>query len=317
VRAKEPVKALELGRAEFEQLLSRYPALALEMVRVLSRNLEASNNATIRDLHEKNRQLTQAYQKLKAAQARLIESEKLEHELALAREIQQSILPVALPQVAGYSFGARMLPARAVGGDLYDFVRLADDRIGIAVGDVSDKGVPAAIFMALTTSLLRAEAQRSDTPAEVLWNVNCNILGMNASNMFITMLYGILDVTARTFSYARAGHELPLVFDRDLMPVRVPLHPGLPLGVLDEIALDVQTITLAAGSRLIINTDGVTDALNPAQERFGHERLLAAARSAEARNGQQLCDMIMQAVREFAGPVSQFDDITLACIMAV
>lgn len=315
VRADGNVTALELGREAFEQLLKQYPSLALEMMRVLSRNLEVSNNATIRDLHEKNRQLTLAFEELKAAQARIIESEKLEHELALAREIQQSILPRVLPELPGFDFGVRMLPARAVGGDLYDFISLEGNRVGIAVGDVSDKGVPAAIFMALTTSLMRAEAHRSATPQEALRSVNRHLLGMNASGMFVTMLYGILDPADSTFRYARAGHELPIRIEATGESTPVPHDSGVPLGLLDDITLDVQTVVLSPGSALVIQTDGVTDALNAQQERFGSERLLEQVRKQRASTAQMLCDSVVRAVNEFAGDVTQFDDITIAAVL--
>src|SRR3712207_3101439 len=143
-----------------------------------------------------------------AAQQQIIEKQRLEHELQLAYEIQTSILPRVLPQLQGYDFGATMVPARVVGGDFFEFVELGDDRVGIAVGDVTDKGMPAAIFMAQTHALLRAEAVRSAAPHEVLRCVNRHVVEMNAAGLFVTMLYGVLDRASASFSYARAGHEL-------------------------------------------------------------------------------------------------------------
>ena len=138
--------------------------------------MRESDNAMIYDLKEKNRQLSQAYEELKIAQAQIVEKEKLEHELSLARDIQASILPKDLLCLDDFEFGARMVPARSVGGDLYDFIPLSEDIVAIAIGDVSDKGIPAAMFMALFCSLLRAEVQHIISPAEVLRRVNRHLL---------------------------------------------------------------------------------------------------------------------------------------------
>src|SRR5439155_21220972 len=129
----------------FDALLHRQPSLAYEMVRVLSVRLRESDDSTIRDLQEKNRQLTLAYEELQAAQAQIIEKEKLEYELQVARELQERMLPRALPGMEGFDFGARMVAARAVSGDFFDFIVLDDDAVGVVVGDVCGKGLPAAL----------------------------------------------------------------------------------------------------------------------------------------------------------------------------
>jgi serine phosphatase RsbU (regulator of sigma subunit) len=193
VRAHSPVKIMELSCPDFDKLLLRRPSLALELVRELSLRLRDSDNAMIRDLTDKNLELAQAYQELQAAQVQLVEKEKLEHELDLAHNIQQSILPDDLALMEGFDFGARMMPARAVGGDLYDFIQLDQDTVGISIGDVSDKGVPAAIFMALYCSLLRAEALHVSSPADVLRRVNRHLLDLTDARMFVTALYGVLN----------------------------------------------------------------------------------------------------------------------------
>jgi phosphoserine phosphatase RsbU/P len=150
--------------------------------------LNESENVTIRDLQEKNRQLAQAYEELKAAQARLIEKEKLEAEMKIARQIQRSILPKPRPQVSGLDFGMRIEPMESVGGDFFDFIVPDNERNGLLMGDVSDHGVPAAIFMALTYSLLRVEALRDQSPGKSLRTVNQHLLDMNASGMYVTIM---------------------------------------------------------------------------------------------------------------------------------
>ena len=150
VRTRGLTQLLEMHHGEFDALMHRHPDLAYEMVRVLSTRLRDANNATIRDLQDKNRQLTQAYLDLQTAQAQIIEQETLARELQVARNIQEHMLPRSLPNLAGFDFSARMVPARVVGGDFYDFIPLDDDRLGIVVADVCGKSLPAALLMALT-----------------------------------------------------------------------------------------------------------------------------------------------------------------------
>ncbi|HEX9372690.1 MAG TPA: SpoIIE family protein phosphatase, partial [Roseiflexaceae bacterium] len=242
VRARGTTRLLEMSRAEFDALLHRQPTLAYEMVRVLSNRLRDANNATIRDLREKNSQLTQALLDLRAAQAQIIEQETLARELQVARSIQENMLPRTLPDLAGFDFGAAMVPARVVSGDFYDFIPLDQSRLGIVIGDVCGKGLPAALLMALTRSLLRAEAMRGGPPIEVLRSVNRHLLDMNDSRTFVTVVYGVLHQPTREFSYVRAGHELPLVVDPAGQVFVPPMRQGQPLGILPAPDLDEQTL---------------------------------------------------------------------------
>ena len=316
VRARTPVQLLEMARADFDGLLHRRPVFAYAMACVLSARLHESSSATIRDLREKNRQLAQANEELKAAQAQIIEKEKLEHELQLAREIQESILPRSLPQLGGFNFGARMAPARSVGGDCFDFIGLGGDSLGIVVGDVSGKGIPAAIFMALARSLLRAEGSRAASPREALQNVNRHLLDMNEAEMFVTVLYGVLNRGTREFRFVRAGHDMPIVVDGRGEAVTLPPGRGQPLGVIPEPAFDEQRLIILPGSTLLIYTDGVTDALNPQGAFFGLERLQEAVRANRQASAQALCDRLLQAVIEHQGVAPQHDDVTLVAVQA-
>jgi CRP-like cAMP-binding protein len=151
------VQLLELTRPDFEALLQRQPTLAFEMVRMMSLRLSVSHDASMRDV---GRQLSQAYHDLQAAQAKLIEQEKFERDLALARDIQERMLPRTLPYLDGCEFGARMVPARIVGGDFFDFIPLSAETLGVVVADVCGKGMPAALYMALCRGLLRAEVSQ-------------------------------------------------------------------------------------------------------------------------------------------------------------
>jgi sigma-B regulation protein RsbU (phosphoserine phosphatase) len=314
VRARTPCQLLRMTRAEFDALLYRYPALAYEMVRTLSTRLGESENIMVRDLREKNVQLQQAYDELKATQAQLIEKEKLEAELGIARRIQRNILPQEPPHHTGYDFGMLLEPASSVGGDFFDFIPLKNDRLAIIIGDVSDHGVPAAIFMALTFSLLRGELARSESPGEVLRNVNCHLLDMNEADMFVTLLCGILDLNTREFSYVRAGHLPPLVLDAKGEMIENPYTTGSTLGLFDDVTLDEQSLTLPPGSLLALFTDGITEAADPDGEMFGLQRLAAVLNAQPTQTVQQACQAVLEAVSRHTGVSTPQDDITLVVL---
>jgi phosphoserine phosphatase RsbU/P len=314
VRTRGATRMLEMARDDFEALLHRYPSIAYEMVRVLSNRLRDANNATIRDLREKNRQLTEAYLELKAAQARIIEQETLERELQVARSLQEAMLPRELPNMEGFDFSARMVPARTVSGDFYDFIPLDNYRVGIVIADVCGKGLPAALLMSLTRSLLRAEALRGGPPAEVLRSVNRHLLDMSDSRTFVTVLYGILHQQTREFVYVRAGHELPLIIGSD-GEMNVPhMGQGQPLGILVEPDLDAQQVTLPFGGTLLLYTDGVTEAVDQLGDFFETERLYEVASSGRGLPAQVLCDSLLQAVTAHRGSAPQADDVTMVAV---
>ena len=318
VRAESDLCLLEMRRPDFEALLQRQPLLSHDLVRTVSLYLRAADDATIADLRAKNAELQRAYADLQAAQAQMIEKERLEKELQTARWIQQSILPHELPRLDGYDFAARMHPARAVGGDLYDLMPLGRDAVGVVIGDVSDKGVPAAIFMALTRSLLRAEATRSTPPGRVLERANHLLLDMNDAGMFVTVIYGILDRRSATFAYARAGHELPLLLGPGDEVMLAPQGVGQPLALFDSPLLDVQSLPLPPGCVLLLYTDGATDMQDAEGAAFGQERLLPAAAAARRAGGnaQQICDSVWEALERWRGPAVQADDVALVVIAA-
>ena len=323
VRARTAARVSEMQHADVDALLHRQPMIAYDIARVLSTRLNQVNDATIRDLREKNReleatnrQLVAAYQELQAAQAQIVEKEALERELQVARKIQMSMLPHALPEVAGFNFGARMIPARAVGGDFFDFVPLGGDSLGIVVGDVSGKGVPAALFMALTRSLVRAEASRTVAPGETLVNVNRYLLDMNDAGMFVTVLYGVLHQTTREFHYARAGHEQPLVVDRQGIVSMPRLGLGHPLGIVPDSELDEQRIAVPPGGLLLLYTDGVTEAMDPSGALFRLTGLQAAMSAQPAGAAQAACDRLVAMLEAYRDSAQQADDITLVAVRA-
>jgi len=317
VRARGLTQLLEMRHAELDALMHRHPELAYELVRVLSTRLRDANNATIRDLQDKNRQLTQAYFDLQTAQAQIIEQETLARELQVARNIQEHMLPRSLPNMAGFDFSAYMVPARVVSGDFYDFIPLDDDRLGIVVADVCGKSLPAALLMALTRSLLRAEASRDSPSSDVLHSVNRHLLDMNDSRTFVTMLYGVLHRRTREFVYARAGHELPLVIGPDGAMLVPEMGLGQELGILPQPALDLQTVVISSGGALLLYTDGVTEAVDPGGNFFETERLYETARQTSGATAQVICDRLLDAITAHRGPAPQADDVTLVAVHAI
>jgi len=313
-RAKGDVELLSMSRNQFQDILQRHPELANSMVKVLSERLDSTNVATFRDLTEKNRQLQEAFDELKAAQEQLIEKERLERELQVAAEIQMSILPDVMPAPEGFDFGGRILPARQVGGDFYDVFDLGDDKIGVLIGDVADKGVPSAIFMARAHALIIAEADRSTSPGEVLRMVNKHVTRLEKSTQFVTALYGVLDTKTGEFSYARAGHEPPLLIHEHGDVHRLPHQPGMALGLWEDIALDEYSLVLPKGSLLVMFTDGMTDCRNPTGEPFGLERIKQTMAELKSLSAQHACDRLFDTLMNYQNSSKQDDDVTLVAV---
>jgi sigma-B regulation protein RsbU (phosphoserine phosphatase) len=314
VRARGQATVLSMSRQQFMEMTSRFPEISNSMVRVLSQRLDATNIATFRDLKEKNRQLQTAYDELKAAQAQIIEKERLEKELQVAAEIQLSILPDELPEIAGVNFGACMLPARQVGGDFYDVFTITETHIGVLIGDVADKGVPSALFMARTHALFMAEADMDLPPNEVMLLVNKHITRLQKSSQFVTVLYGILDLETNEFTYARAGHEPPLIVHADGVVERLPHSSGMAIGLWENITLDQRVIKLSPGDTLLLYTDGMTDCRNPAGESFGLDRIKNLLGSFGKHKGQEVCDQLLDSLMKYQNGSKQDDDVTLVSI---
>ena len=239
---------------------------------------------------------------------------RMESELELARKTQQSILPDALPLHPGYDFGALMVPARMVGGDFYEFIPHSDQLLGIVIGDVSDKGLPAALFMALTYSLVRAEATRNSSPAQVLSSANRHLLNMNASNMFVTLLYGCLNFESGELVYARAGHPLPVILGPGGEKIEIPAQAGQPLGIMEEPLLDLQSVILPPGGMACLFTDGINEAADSAGEEFGLERLEHTLRFHSGATAQENCARLWDAVQSHRGDLAVQDDFAAVII---
>jgi phosphoserine phosphatase RsbU/P len=234
----------------------------------------------------------------------------LEGEMMIARQTQRSILPLRLPHRAGYDFGSLITPAGTVGGDFYDFINLDKGRLSLVIGDVSDKRLPAALFMALTFSLLRAETERSPDPCQVLLNVNHYLLKMNASGMFVTLLYGILDCKTGSFRYARAGHLLPIILGARGEVITPDLGVGQPLGLFNKVKLDMQEVVIPCGGLILLFSDGLNEAVNAQGDAFGIERIQHELFIHRSESARVICRKLWEAVEAHSGEMPRQDDIT-------
>ena len=237
--------------------------------------------------------------------------ERLEQEMRVAALIQQQFLPRDLPQLDGWQVAAYYGPARTVGGDFYDFIPLPDGRIGIVVGDVTDKGVPAALIMARTQSVLRGEAPRLIEPREVLERVNEILVAEMPERMFVTCLYGVLDPGTGRFTYANAGHNPAYARTADgVVELRAT---GMPLGLLEDMRYDAQEATLAADQSVVLYSDGIIEAHGPDGDMFGFPRLRELM--AADLSGSEIIDAILDQLHAFTGPGwEQEDDITVVAL---
>lgn len=247
-----------------------------------------------------------------------VEKGRLERELQMARQVQLSLLPASLPEAPGWEFSARWLPARQVAGDFYDFIPGADGRLGIVVADVSDKGMPAALFMALSRSLLRASLEPGQSPASSIQRANRLICQDSTSGMFITLFYALLDPSTGQVAYVNAGHNPALLFKRGKHPGQGALsrlgRTGMAMGVEAEASYTEQTLTLNPGDFLALYTDGVTDALDPQGRSFDMDRLESAVLAHREESAQQIGAALESAIRDFTGGAPVFDDITLLIV---
>jgi serine phosphatase RsbU (regulator of sigma subunit) len=236
----------------------------------------------------------------------------LARELDLARDVQMSMLPRHFPNRSEFELAARLKPARAVGGDLYDFY--ADERrLWLLLGDVSGKGFPAALLMAVTKTLFRALVQVESSPAAVLIAMNHELARDNESGMFVTAFAACLELATGELAFANAGHNRPYVL-KNGAPVRIEEAASIALGVLESCAYPLAQIRLQPGDTLYLYTDGVTEALEPGREQYSEARLEACLRSVAGLSAQGIVDASLSAVQDFSGKAPQSDDIAIMAV---
>jgi len=246
------------------------------------------------------------------------EKKRLDHDLEIARDIQRILLPSEAPAIDGFQISGINVPARQVSGDYFDYIRVDDERLGVAIADVSGKGVPASLIMAICRSVLRAEAARNPSPADVLRKVNRQLYPDIKEDMFISMAYLILDHHRDSITLARAGHDAPLLYKQQSQTVTPVKSPGMVVGidsgnVFDRLTVDF-AISLERDDCLVLYTDGVTETLNAEEDEFGLDRVIQAVRARANDGAQAIVKKIIQDVRDFTGSLPQNDDITLIAI---
>ena len=248
-------------------------------------------------------------------QKEMVARERLETEVQLARQIQQTFIPEVLPSHPNWQLSARWRTARQVGGDFYDVLPLPDDRIGLFIADVADKGMPAALFMALTRTLVRAAAAETSSPAEALRRVNELLLPDTKQGMFVTAVYAVLDWNTGELTYANAGHNPPLWVRRDA--IEKLTRTGIALGASDDPHMQERTIHLAEGESLLFYTDGLTEAFNLEDDMFGEERLLRAVGWQESASADDMIQAVESALDDFAGNAPPSDDLTMLAVRRI
>jgi len=280
---------------------------ALRLLRLL-RVLKLQTHILESVVEERTRELAQKNAALEAAQA------QLKAELEVARSLQLAILPSAFPARAGCDAAARMIPATTMGGDFYDYIELPGGSIGLVIADVSGHGVPAAFFMAVARTNLRELAARHADPAECLACTNDALCAQNPLDLFVTVFYCILDPKTGVLHYANGGHNPPYI-RRVAGPIEALDGPGgLVLGAMPGASYATHTVQLLGGDRLVLYTDGVTEAFNPAAELYGASRLVDEVRVHGGGTPRALVERICQSVNTFADGAPQSDDITLTVL---
>ena len=251
------------------------------------------------------------------------EIERKNTELAIAAEIQQSFLPETITQVEGFDVAAKSIMAKEVGGDFFDVIPfevipIQPGRMGILIADVSGKGIPAALFMALSRIVVRVNATwYGEKPAQAIHDANNLIAADSKAGMFVTLFYGILDHTSHTFTYVNAGHNPPIVFHSHNCTFSELSATGIAMGVITDAEYTAQEIPLVLGDVVVLYTDGITEAMNVREEMFGEERLYDVIRQLKGLSAEEILAKILTTVKEFTGDYPQSDDITLMVVRVV
>jgi serine phosphatase RsbU (regulator of sigma subunit) len=282
--------------------------------RLSQQEYSADDRKLLNDLATQTAPAVRVAQLVRQQQQEAQERERIEQELKVARLIQQTLLPKAVPEIGGWDVEAFYRPAREVGGDFYDFLELEGGRLGIVIGDVTDKGVPAALVMATTRSILRAAAQRLESPGEVLERTNDVLYPDIPQNMFVTCLYAILDTKMGELRYANAGHDLPYLRHAGRPGSASELRAtGMPLGLMPGMGYEEKEVTLDAGDSVLFYSDGLVEAHDPRREMFGFPRLQGFVGAHPG--GATMIDFLLGELNRFVGGGwEQEDDITLVTL---
>jgi len=246
-----------------------------------------------------------------------VDQGRMEKELQTAYEIQSGLLPQETPRIAGWEFAACWHPAREVAGDYYDFGPVGDGQLGLLIADVSDKGTPAALFMATTRSIVRASVKHASSPAEGIDHANRLICADSVGGMFVTLFYAQLEPETGELTYVNAGHNPPWLFNAGKDEPTELTRTGMALGVMEDVPFEQKSIQLQAGDLILLYTDGVTEATDADDAEYGMERLLQTILDNRDRPASDILAAIEQGIDSFVGSAPQFDDITMMVVKRV
>jgi len=243
-----------------------------------------------------------------------LEKQRLEQELTLAHQIQQRFWPDKLPTIEGISISGISVPALQVGGDYYDFIPIGQNQLGMTVGDISGKGVPAALLMATLRAMLRTQVENRHSVSDTIFLVNNAIFRDTSDEKFLTLFYCVLDTETQNLTYVNAGHTPGFLYNMHSKEEKYLEIGGTLVGFLENFPFQEGYESLDSGSVLLLYSDGATDALNPQNEEFGAERLYSLIRENSHLNARDLIGLIYQKVVEFSNGTQQFDDITMIAL---
>ncbi len=310
----EETTVLEVDEDVFDNMVMGNPAVAYSMLRKILESSRRIDKTAYAELNEKNVSLQKAYDDLKAAQAKIVEKERLERELELAATVQRSLLPVDLPEFPEYNFAAYLEPARLVGGDFYDVDVLDDAHVGIVLADVADKGFHAALFMAVTRTLFLQAGKHSLSPREVALAVHQGMLDVSATDdIFVTAFYGVLHRPSGKLTYVRAAQERPLLYRPGAGVIGLPAN-GRFLGMFEELELVEDSVILQPGDRLLVFSDGVPDMIDLNEKRYGYKRLHEVLLANGRLSAKALVAAIVADLDAFSLDADPFDDVTIVVV---
>ena len=313
--AKEVIELSDQSGIRMKSLLSVPMIIKGKMIGILSLfNKESSEGFTEGD--QKLLSIIASQSAHVIENSRLFDEEKkllqIQQELQVARDIQKNLLPKEIPKINGYDIYAVNIPAREVGGDYYDFIKISETKTAIALGDVSGKGLPAAMLMANLQATLRSQLMFCDCAKECIKRANNLLYKSTDISKFVTLFFGILDTERNTLTYCNAGHNVPIFLQRNK---KIELNKGgIILSCIEDSNYDEEEILFEEGSTLVVFSDGITEAMNEAEDEYGEERLFELIKQHNNLTSEKLAHEILTDVRKFTKEVPQMDDITIMVI---
>ena len=317
VHAISDCRLIEIREEVLDRIITRNPSVARAIMRGLTRSVRDTDKITIAELQLKNSELAKTLDNLRAAQAELLRRERMKRDMEIAAQVHKSILPTSFPDIPGFEFAALARPAREIGGDFYDVVDM-DGQVGIIMADASGKSVQAAIYMAVVRALFLSEASTGLSPEETAHRVHNLLMNVSTAEMFITVFYATINAQTRRMKYVRAGHDRPLHYQGATSKITLLDPPGRFLGLLPDLIVEEQELTLESNDVLVCYSDGVTDAVRPGDgEMYGLERLSKIVFHQGHRSAQEIVDAIVEDVDHFRDGEDQPDDLTLLVTKAL